>query len=192
MEEWNTFVDQFRKSASRKGSNSKDRQLLDRFVGLTADLPDLYARKDRDRQRRWISYEPKRASNRLEAKRQQRLALEEITQEQKARHDRFLEYKRRQEETIAKEKERLERSERVRRREGTISCINNKKNYRDKNILLPFSFTERADRIRRRTAAGSVSANDNPELSENSNNSFTLNDDSAHALDTSDIHQRGK
>ncbi len=60
----------------------------------------------------------------MEAKRQQRLELEEITQEQKARHEKFLEFKRRQEETIAKEKERLERNERVKRREGSTkpSC----------------------------------------------------------------------
>ena len=82
-------------------------------------MPELYTRKDRERQRRWTSYEPKRASTRLEAKRQQRLELEEITQEQKARHDKFLEFKRKQEETIAKERERLERNERVRRREGS-------------------------------------------------------------------------
>ena len=81
-------------------------------------MPDIYSRKDRDRLRRWTSYEPKRSSTRLEVKRQQRLELEEITQEQKARHDKFLEFKRRQEEIIAKEKERLERNERVKRREG--------------------------------------------------------------------------
>lgn len=119
MDEWNSFIEQFRKPATRRGANAKDRELLERFVALYADLPDIYTRKDRERQRRWTSYEPKRSSTRLEAKRQQRLAIEEMNQEQKARHERFLEYKRRQEEVIAKEKERLERSERVRRREGT-------------------------------------------------------------------------
>lgn len=118
LEEWNEFIEKFGKTCSRKRANTKDRQLYERFVTLNTDLPEIYARKERDRQRRWTSYEPKRSSTRLEAKRQQRLALEEITQEQKARHDRFLEFKRRQEETIAKEKERLERYERVKRREG--------------------------------------------------------------------------
>lgn len=118
LEEWNEFIEKFSKTCSRKKANSKDRQLLDRLVALNSELPDIYARKERDRQRRWTSYEPKRSSNRLEAKRQQRLALEEITLEQKARHDKFLEFKRRQEEIIIKEKERLERYERVKRREG--------------------------------------------------------------------------
>jgi hypothetical protein len=85
---------------------------------LNGDIPEIYAKKERERQRRWTTYEPKRSSTRLEAKRQQRLEFEEITQEQKARHDKFLEFKRRQEETIAKEKERVERHERVKRREG--------------------------------------------------------------------------
>lgn len=120
LEEWNTFIEKFRKTCSKKNSSLKDRQLLERLVALNADLPDIYSRKDRDRHRRWTSYEPKRSSTRLEVKRQQRLQFEEITQEQKARHDKFLEYKRRQEEVIAKEKERLERSERVKRREGTF------------------------------------------------------------------------
>lgn len=118
LEEWNTFIENFRKTCSRKNSSLKDRKLLERLVELNADLPDIYTRKDRDRQRRWTSYEPKRSSTRLEAKRQQRLELEEITQEQKARHERFLEFRRKQEEIIAKEKERLERHERVKRREG--------------------------------------------------------------------------
>jgi hypothetical protein len=118
LDEWNVFIENFRKICSKKNSSLKDRKLLERLVALNADLPDIYSRKDRDRHRRWTSYEPKRASTRLEAKRQQRLEFEEITQEQKARHDKFLEFKRRQEETIAKEKERLERSERVKRREG--------------------------------------------------------------------------
>jgi len=96
---------------------------LERLIVLNAELPDIYARKERDRQRRWTSYEPKRSSTRLEAKRQQRLEFEEITQEQKARHEKFLEFKRRQEETIAKEKERLERNERVKRREGLIKLV---------------------------------------------------------------------
>jgi hypothetical protein len=96
---------------------------LERLIVLNAELPDIYARKERDRQRRWTSYEPKRSSTRLEAKRQQRLEFEEITQEQKARHEKFLEFKRRQEETIAKEKERLERNERVKRREGSIELV---------------------------------------------------------------------
>jgi hypothetical protein len=91
---------------------------LERLVTLNGELPELYARKERDRQRRWTSYEPKRASTRLEAKRQQRIEFEEITQEQKVRHEKFLEFRRRQEEIVAKEKERLERNERVRRREG--------------------------------------------------------------------------
>jgi len=118
LDEWNIFIENFRKICSKKNSSLKDRKLLERLVALNADLPDIYSRKDRDRLRRWTSYEPKRASTRLEAKRQQRLEFEEITQEQKARHDKFLEFKRRQEETIAKEKERLERSERFKRREG--------------------------------------------------------------------------
>lgn len=118
LEEWNEFIETFRKTSSRKKSSSIDRQLLERLVTLNADLPEIYARKERDRQRRWTSYEPKRSSNRLEVKRQHRLELEEITQEQKARHDKFLEFRRRQEETVAKEKERLERYERVKRREG--------------------------------------------------------------------------
>lgn len=117
------FIEKFRKTASRRNSSSKDRQLLERLLTLTADLPELYARKERERQRRWTLYEPKRASTRLEAKRQQRLELEEITQEQKARHEKFLEYKRRQEDVITKERERLERNERVRRREGTREVI---------------------------------------------------------------------
>ncbi len=96
---------------------------MERLIVLNAELPDIYARKERDRQRRWTSYEPKRSSTRLEAKRQQRLEFEEITQEQKARHEKFLEFKRRQEETIAKEKERLERNERVKRREGSIELV---------------------------------------------------------------------
>lgn len=110
----------------------KDRKLLERLVALNADLPDIYARKDRERQRRWTSYEPKRSSTRLEAKRQQRLELEEITQEQKIRHEKFLEFKRKQEETIAKERERLERDERVKRREGKID--------ETKRICSTFSF----------------------------------------------------
>ena len=119
MEEWSAFIEKFRKSCSRKNSSSRDRQLLERLVALNAELPETFARQERERQRRWNSYEPKRASTRLEAKRQQRMEFEEITQEQKARHDKFLEFKRRQEEIIAKEKERLERQERVKRREGT-------------------------------------------------------------------------
>ncbi len=118
LDEWNVFIENFRKLCSKKNSSSKDRKLLECLIALNADLPDIYSRKDRDRHRRWTSYEPKRASTRLETKRQQRLEFEEITQEQKARHDKFLEFKRRQEETIAKEKERLERSERFKRREG--------------------------------------------------------------------------
>ncbi len=118
LDEWNIFIDNFRKLCSKKNSSTKDRKLLERLITLNAELPDIYARKERDRQRRWTSYEPKRSSTRLEAKRQQRLELEEITQEQKARHEKFLEFKRRQEEIIAKEKERLERHERVKRREG--------------------------------------------------------------------------
>ncbi len=52
---------------------------------------------------------------------------------------------------------------------------------------------ERADRIRRRTAAGSLTGvPDGSELSENSNESSTLNDDSSNPMDTSDIHQRSK
>ena len=121
LDEWNIFIENFRKLCSKKNSSIKDRTLLERLIALNADLPDIYSRKDRDRLRRWTSYEPKRASTRLEVKRQQRLEFEEITQEQKARHDKFLEFKRRQEETIAKEKERLERSERVKRREGKYS-----------------------------------------------------------------------
>jgi hypothetical protein len=123
LDEWNIFIENFRKSCSKKNSSHKDRQLLERLIALNTDLPDIYSRKDRERLRRWTSYEPKRASNRLEVKRQQRLELEEITQEQKARHDKFLEFKRRQEETIAKEKERLERSERVKRREGLFFIL---------------------------------------------------------------------
>ncbi len=118
LDEWNVFIENFRKLCSKKNSSLKDRKLLERLIALNADLPDIYSRKDRDRLRRWTSYEPKRASTRLEAKRQQRLEFEEITQEQKARHDKFLEFKRRQEEIIVKEKERLERNERVKRREG--------------------------------------------------------------------------
>ena len=119
LEEWNAFIEKFRKTCSRKNSSSRDRQLLERLVALNTELPETYARQERERQRRWNSYEPKRASTRLEAKRQQRIEFEEITQEQKARHDKFLEFRRRQEEVIAKEKERLERQERVKRREGT-------------------------------------------------------------------------
>jgi len=129
LDEWNIFIENFRKLCSKKNSSIKDRQLLERLITLNTDLPDIYSRKDRDRLRRWTSYEPKRASTRLEVKRQQRLELEEITQEQKARHDKFLEFKRRQEETIAKEKERLERSERVKRREGRFSNSTKKKPY---------------------------------------------------------------
>lgn len=186
LDEWNTFIENFRKTCSRKNSSLKDRKLLERLVELYADLPDIYARKERDRQRRWTSYEPKRSSTRLEAKRQQRLELEEITQEQKARHERFLEFKRKQEETIAKEKERLERHERVRRREGLLDS------YRTNETTDLFS--ERADRIRRRAAAGSANgtnAADGSEHSENSNESFTMNDDTNHPLETSDIHQKG-
>lgn len=153
---------------------------------LYADLPDIYARKERDRQRRWTSYEPKRSSTRLEAKRQQRLELEEITQEQKARHERFLEFRRKQEEIIAKEKERLERHERVRRREGLLTVYQT-------NPMINF-LSERADRIRRRAAAGSTNgtnAIDGSEHSENSNESFTMNDDTNHPIETSDIHQKG-
>ena len=120
LDEWNSFIENFRKLCSRKNSSIKDRRLLERLMALNADLPDIYSRKDRERHRRWTSYEPKRTSTRLETKRQQRLELEEIAQEQKARHDKFLEFKRRQEEIIAKEKERLERSERVKRREGKV------------------------------------------------------------------------
>ncbi|CAF0754590.1 unnamed protein product [Rotaria sordida] len=166
LDEWNVFIENFRKLCSKKNSSIKDRKLLERLIALNADLPDIYSRKDRERHRRWTSYEPKRTSTRLEAKRQQRLELEEITQEQKARHDKFLEFKRRQEETIAKEKERLERDERVKRRE------------------------ERADRIRRRTAAGSLQGIDSSEFSENSNTSSTLNDENRHPIDTNDIHQK--
>ncbi|CAF0948752.1 unnamed protein product [Adineta steineri] len=166
LDEWNVLIENFRKTCSRKNSNLKDRKLLERLVALNTDLPDIYSRKDRDRLRRWTSYEPKRASTRLEAKRQQRLQFEEITQEQKARHDKFLEYRRRQEETIAKEKERLERSERVKRRE------------------------ERADRIRRRTAGGSLTGHNGSEFDENSNTSSILNDENSHPIDTSDIHQK--
>ncbi|CAF0760190.1 unnamed protein product [Adineta steineri] len=167
LDEWNLFIENFRKTCSRKNSSLKDRKLLERLVTLNTELPELYARKERDRQRRWTSYEPKRSSTRLEAKRQQRLEFEEITQEQKTRHEKFLEFKRRQEETIAKEKERLERNERVKRRE------------------------ERADRIRRRAAAGSLTGiADGSELSENSNESSALNDESSNRLDTSDVHQK--
>ncbi|CAF4465651.1 unnamed protein product [Rotaria socialis] len=166
LDEWNVFIENFRKSCSKKNSSIKDRQLLERLIALNADLPDIYSRKDRERHRRWTSYEPKRTSTRLEVKRQQRLEFEEITQEQKARHDKFLEFKRRQEETIAKEKERLERSERVKRRE------------------------ERADRIRRRTAVGASHGVDGSEFSENSNTSSTLNDENLHPINTNDIHQK--
>ncbi|CAF0852742.1 unnamed protein product [Rotaria sp. Silwood1] len=166
LDEWNVFIENFRKLCSKKNSSLKDRKLLERLVTLNADLPDIYSRKDRERHRRWTTYEPKRTSTRLEAKRQQRLELEEITQEQKARYDKFLEFKRRQEEIIAKEKERLERNERVKRRE------------------------ERADRIRRRTAAGSLQGIDGSELSENSNTSSILNDENRHPIDTNDIHQK--
>ncbi|CAF2892560.1 unnamed protein product [Rotaria sp. Silwood2] len=167
LDEWNIFIENFRKLCSKKYSSSKDRKLLERLIALNAELPDIYARKERDRQRRWTSYEPKRSSTRLEAKRQQRLELEEITQEQKARYEKFLEFKRRQEEIIAKEKERLERSERVKRRE------------------------ERADRIRRRAAAGSLTGIfDGSEFSENSNASSTLYDETSNPIDTSDIHQK--
>lgn len=166
LDEWNEFIENFRKICSKKKSSLKDRQLLERLIALNADLPDIYSRKDRDRHRRWTSYEPKRSSTRLEAKRQQRLEFEEITQEQKVRHDKFLEFKKRQEEIIAKEKERLERSERVKRRE------------------------ERADRIRRRAAVGSTKGLDISEFSENSNTSSTLNDENIHPYDTSDVHQR--
>jgi hypothetical protein len=167
LDEWNQFIENFRKTCSKKNSSIKDRKLLERLVSLNADLPDIYARKERDRQRRWTSYEPKRSSTRLEAKRQQRLELEEITQEQKIRHEKFLEFKRKQEEIIAKEKERLERNERVKRRE------------------------ERADRIRRRTAAGSSSGVvDGAEFSDNSNESSTLNDETSSPIDTSDVHQK--
>jgi len=106
---------------------------LERLIVLNAELPEIYARKERDRQRRWTSYEPKRSSTRLEAKRQQRLEFEEITQEQKVRHEKFLEFKRRQEETIAKEKERLERNERVKRREGLIKLVFLLNKYRKKS-----------------------------------------------------------
>lgn len=52
--------------------------------------------------------------------------------------------------------------------------------------------SERADRIRRRAGAGSGSGNiDAAELSENSNMSSTWNEDSAHIMDTTDIHQKG-
>ncbi|CAM4743737.1 unnamed protein product [Rotaria magnacalcarata] len=167
LDEWNVFIENFRKSCSKKNSSIKDRKLLERLVTLNTELPEIYARKERDRQRRWTSYEPKRSSTRLEAKRQQRIELEEITQEQKARHEKFLEYKRRQEEIIAKEKERLERNERVKRRE------------------------ERADRIRRRAAAGSLTGIfDGSELSENSNASSSFHDETSNSLDTSDIHQK--
>ncbi|UJR23552.1 hypothetical protein I4U23_026540 [Adineta vaga] len=167
LDEWNVFIENFRKLCSRKNSSLKDRQLLERLVALNTDLPDIYSRKDRDRHRRWTSYEPKRASTRLEAKRQQRLEFEEITQEQKARHDKFLEFKRRQEDTIAKEKERLERSERVKRRE------------------------ERADRIRRRTAAGLPRGPNESEFDENSNTSSSfLNDENSQLIDTNDVHQK--
>ncbi|CAF2415814.1 unnamed protein product [Rotaria sp. Silwood2] len=166
LDEWNVFIENFRKLCSKKNSSIKDRKLLERLIALNADLPDIYSRKDRERHRRWTTYEPKRTSTRLEAKRQQRLELEEITQEQKARHDKFLEFKRRQEEIIAREKERLERNERVKRRE------------------------ERADRIRRRTAAGSLQGIDGSEFSENSNTSSTLNDENHHPIDTHDIHQK--
>ncbi|CAF0743398.1 unnamed protein product [Adineta ricciae] len=167
LDEWNTFIENFRKTCSRKNSSLKDRKLLERLIELNAELPEIYARKERERHRRWTSYEPKRSSTRLEAKRQQRLELEEITQEQKARYEKFLEFKRRQEETIAKEKERLERNERVKRRE------------------------ERADRIRRRAAAGSSTGLvDGSEMSDNSNASSALNDESSNPIDTSDIHQK--
>ncbi|CAF0791155.1 unnamed protein product [Adineta ricciae] len=167
LDEWNVFIENFRKSCSKKNSSLKDRKLLERLEALNTDLPDIYSRKDRDRLRRWTSYEPKRSSTRLEVKRQQRLELEEITQEQKARHDKFLEFKRRQEEIIAKEKERLERNERVKRRE------------------------ERADRIRRRTAAGSSAGQNGGEFDENSNTSSSfLNDENSHPMDTNDVHQK--
>ena len=52
--------------------------------------------------------------------------------------------------------------------------------------------SERADRIRRRAAAGSSTTLDASELSENSNTSFTTNDESTHPIDTSDVHQKGK
>jgi hypothetical protein len=120
LDEWNIFIENFRKLCSRRNSSIKDRKLLERLIALNVDLPEVYARQERERQRRWTSYEPKRASTRLETKRQQRIEFEEITQEQKARHEKFLEFKRRQEEIIVKERERLERNERVKRREGTI------------------------------------------------------------------------
>ncbi|CAF3552866.1 unnamed protein product [Rotaria sordida] len=167
LDEWNIFIENFRKLCSKKNSSLKDRKLLERLITLYTELPDIYARKERDRQRRWTSYEPKRSSTRLEAKRQKRLELEEITQEQKVRHEKFLEFKRRQEEVIAKEKERLERNERVKRRE------------------------ERADRIRRRAAVGSLTGIvDGSEHSENSNASSTLYDETSNPIDTSDIHQK--
>lgn len=183
LDEWNTFIENFRKICSKKKSSLKDRQLLERLVALNADLPDIYSRKDRDRHRRWTTYEPKRSSTRLEVKRQQRLQFEEITQEQKARHDKFLEYKRRQEEIIIKEKERLERSERVKRREGRFSSVH--------SLVSSLFSSERADRIRRRAGGGSATGIDGPEFSENSNTSSTLNDDTNHPMDTSDIHQKG-
>ena len=186
LDEWDIFIDNIRKLCTKKHSKSKDRKLLERLNALSADLPDIYARKERDRQRRWTSYEPKRSSTRLEAKRQQRLELEEITQEQKARHEKFLEYKRRQEEIIAKEKERLERNERVKRREGTLFFVSCSQTY-----IIPFSL-ERADRIRRRAAAGSLTGVfDGSEFSENSNTSSILNDETSSIIDTSDIHQKG-
>ena len=114
-------------------------------MALNADLPDIYSRKDRDRLRRWTTYEPKRSSTRLEAKRQQRLQYEEITQEQKARHDKFLEYKRRQEEIIAKEKERLERSERVKRREGRLSSVHSLFTLFPQNVQIVFVVEQAVD-----------------------------------------------
>jgi hypothetical protein len=190
LEEWTTFIDKFRKTCSRKNSSTKDRQLLEHLIKLNADLPEIYARKERDRQRRWTSYEPKRSSNRLEAKRQQRLALEEITQEQKVRHDKFLEYKRRQEETVAKEKERLERYERVKRREGKRISHDRKQT---RVLTCYYSHRlERADRIRRRAGVGSsTGVADSCDLSENSNTSSTCNDEANNSLDTTDIHQKG-
>lgn len=54
-------------------------------------------------------------------------------------------------------------------------------------------FSERADRIRRRAAAGSSTGLvDGSEMSDNSNASSALNDESSNPIDTSDIHQKGK
>lgn len=65
---------------------------------------------------------------------------------------------------------------------------------RSEDTKLIHLFQERADRIRRRAAAGSsngTGAVDGSEHSDNSNESFTLNDESTNPMDTTDIHQKG-